>query len=134
MSGSGKTSGGTTLAATDRVLFITRHGKEILLIDVSNCSADQVEKVFRSVPDLVTTRPPASVLALTDFTGATFNREAIRVIKETAVFNKPYVKKSACVGKESLPFEFPENVISFSNRRFSAFKTREEALDWLTKD
>ena len=134
MSGSGASPGGSTLVATDRVLFITRHGKEILLIDVSNCSADQVEKVFRSVPDLVTTRPPASVLAFTDFTGATFNREAIRVIKETAVFNKPYVKKSACVGKESLPFEFPENVISFSNRRFSAFNTREEALEWLTKD
>ena len=83
----------------DRVRFITHQGKQILLVDLSDGSAAEVEKIYRGVPDIVTARPRNSVLALTDFTGASFNREAIQVIKESAVFDKPYVKKSAVVGR-----------------------------------
>jgi hypothetical protein len=119
---------------TDRLRFITYQGKEILLVDVSSCAAAEVERVIRLVPDLVTTRPRASVLILSDFTGASFNQETIRVMKESAVFDKPYVKKSALVGAESFPKEFSENLSRFSQREFPAFKTREEALSWLTGD
>ena len=119
---------------TDRLRFITYQGKEILLIDLSSCTAAEVEEIMRAVPDLVTTRPRDSVLILSDFAGASFNREAIRVMKESAVFDKPYVKKSAFVGTESFPTEFAENLSSFSQREFPAFKTRMEALSWLTQD
>lgn len=119
---------------TERIRFITHEGKQVLLVDLSNCSAAEVEKTCRAVPDVVTTRPRSSVLALTDFTRATFNHEAIQVIKESAVFDKPFVKKSAFVGTETFPREFSENLSSFSRREFSVFKTREEALAWLAKD
>src|ERR1700730_17117124 len=111
-----------------RVRFITHQGKQILLVDLSDSSAAEVEKVCRAVPDVVTARPRSSVLALTDFTRAAFNHEAIQVIKESAVFDKPYVKKSAFVGAENFPQKFSENLSSFSRRAFPAFKTREEAL------
>jgi diguanylate cyclase (GGDEF)-like protein/PAS domain S-box-containing protein len=119
---------------TDRLRFITYEGKQILLINVSNCSATEVETTFRAVPELVTTRPRGSVLILTDFKGASFDQEAIRVMKETAVFDKPYVKKSAWAGTEGVPHVFSANLSSFSRREFPAFKTREEALAWLVKD
>jgi DNA-binding response OmpR family regulator len=119
---------------TERLRFITHGGKQILLIDLSNCSAAQVETTFRAVPELVTTRPRGSVLILTDFKGASFDQEAIRVMKETAVFDKPYVKKSAWAGAENFPPVLSANLSSFSRREFPAFKTREEALAWLTKD
>jgi hypothetical protein len=119
---------------TDRVRFIAHDGKQILLIDASNCSAAQVEKIFRRVPDVVTARPHDSVLVLCDYTGASFDREATRVMKETAVFDKPHIKKSACVGEKNLPQGFSDNLKSFSRREFSAFETREKALAWLTKD
>jgi diguanylate cyclase (GGDEF)-like protein/PAS domain S-box-containing protein len=119
---------------TDRLRFITHEGKQILLIDLSNCSAAEVEKMFRAVPELVTTRPRGSVLILTDFKGASFDQEAIRVMKETAVFDKPYVKKSAWAGTEGVPHVFSANLSSFSRREFPAFETREEALSWLAKD
>jgi hypothetical protein len=45
----------------------------------------------------VTTQPRGSVLILSDFTGASFDEEAIRAMKESAVFDKPYIKKSAWV-------------------------------------
>ena len=119
---------------TDRTGFITHHGKQILLVDLSNCSAAEVEKTCRAVPELVTTRPRNSVLILSDFTGASFDEEAIRVMKEAAVFNKPHIKKSAWVGTENSPRGFSENLSSFSRREFPAFRNREEALAWLAKD
>jgi hypothetical protein len=119
---------------TDRIQFITHEGKQILLVDLSNSSAAEVEKTCRALPDVVTTLPRSSVLALTDFTGASFDAEVIRVLKETAAFDKPFVKKSAFVGTENFPPEFSENLSSFSRRAFPAFKTREEALAWLAKD
>jgi hypothetical protein len=117
----------------DRIRFITHHGKQIFLVDVSNCLTTEVERVFRAVPALLTSYPLGSVLMLSDFTGASFDEEAVRAMKETAVFDKPYVKKSALVGTENF-FQFSENLSSFSRREFHAFKTREEALAWLEKD
>jgi diguanylate cyclase (GGDEF)-like protein len=119
---------------TDRLRFITHEDKQILLIDLSNCSAPEVQTMFRAVPELVTTRPRGSVLVLTDFKGASFDQEAIRVMKETAVFDKPYVKKSAWAGTENFPHVFSANLSSFSRREFPLFNSREEALAWLAKD
>lgn len=119
---------------TDCIRFITHRGKQILLVDFSNCSPSEVDKVCREVPEIVTTRPLGSVLILSDFTGASFDAEAIRAMKESAVFDKPYVRKSAWVGVENFPREFSESLRRFSRREFPAFKTREEALAWLAKD
>ena len=118
----------------NRVVFMTYQGKQILLIDVTDCSPDQVETTFRSVPDIVTARPPRSMLILSDFTSASVNEHATQVVKETAVFDKPYVKRSACVGVESLPHDFIEDLNRFALREFRIFKTREKALAWLVKD
>ena len=51
--------------------------------------------------DHVTVNPHSSVLVLTDFTGAAFDRDALRAMKETAVFDKPFVKKSALIGRRT---------------------------------
>ena len=73
-------------------------------------------------------------MILSDFRGASVDQEAIRVMKESAIFDKPYVKKSAVTGTESLPPLFYENMGSFSRREFPVFETREQALAWLAKD
>ena len=119
---------------TDRIRFISHQGKQILLIDLSNCLPSDVAQTVRAIPELVTTRPRNSVLILSDFTGASFDQEAIRAMKESAVFDKPYIKKSAWVGAENFPEALSENIKTFSRRDFPAFKTRDEALTWLAKD
>jgi hypothetical protein len=101
---------------------------------MSDCPANQVEEIARSVPDFVTVNPPNSVLVLTDFTGAAFDRDALRAMKETAVFDKPSVKKSALIGTDDLPVSFYDELKKFSRRDLRIFKTREEALDWLVGD
>jgi hypothetical protein len=90
----------------DRIRFITHQGKQILLVDLSHCAAAEVEKVLRELPEVVTTRPRGSVLIFSDFTAASFDAEAMRVMKETAVFDKPYIKKTAWVGTEAFPEDF----------------------------
>jgi len=118
----------------DRIRFVEHKSKRILLVDVSHCSASEVETMSRLVPTYVTSEPKGSVLLLADFTGAEFNRIAIDRLKEGAVFDRPHLKRSAWVGIESLPKVFYEHIKSFSRRDLPAFKTREEAMDWLVQD
>ena len=118
----------------DRIRFIMHQGKQILLVDVSHCSAAELLKISRVVPMHVMPEPRGSVLLLADFTGAEFDREAITSLKESTVFDRPHLKKSAWVGTENLPRVFYEHIKLFSQRELPAFKTREEAMDWLVKD
>ena len=118
----------------ERIHFISRQKKQILLVDFSNCSAFDVEKIARAVPETVTAQPRGSVLLLADFSGASFDHEALQAMKESAVFNKPYIKKSAWVGADNLPEAFEQNLKDFSRRQFPTFKRREEALTWRVED
>ena len=122
------------ISLSEPIRFINHEGKEILLVDFSNCPANEVEEIARSVPDYITVQPRGSVLVLTDYSGAAFDRDALRAMKETAVFDKPFVKKSALIGTESLPRDFYEDMTRFSRRELPIFKTREETLAWLAAD
>lgn len=117
-----------------RLRFITHQGKQILLVDLSHCDPVMLEKVLREVPEFVTKQPRDSVLIFTDFSVSTFDAEAMRVMKESAVFDKLYVKKSAWIGAESFPEGFAKSLREFSRRDFGSFNSREEALEWLAKE
>jgi hypothetical protein len=54
-------------------------------------------------------------------------------MKETAVFDKPFAKKSALIGAESLPPDLHDDMTRFSGRVLPIFKTREQALSWLVE-
>ena len=117
-----------------RIRFIEHRGKRILIIDVSHCSPKEVETMARLVPSYVTSEPQGSLLLLADFTGAEFDRIAIERLKESAVFDRPHVKRSAWVGIDKLPKIFFEHIKNFSRRDLPTFQTREEAMDWLVKE
>ncbi len=115
----------------DRIRYVEHKGKQILLVDLSHCTPAEVAKISLLVPSYVTSEPRGSVLLLADFTGAEFDRIAIERLKEGAVFDRPYLKRSAWVGIERLPKVFYEHIKNFSQRDLPAFNTREEAMDWL---
>ena len=117
-----------------RVRFITHQGKQILFIDVTNCAAGEVIELLTEVQRIVTAQPPKSVLTLSDLTGAQFGRATITRMKEVAVFDRPYVKRAALVGAQSLPKVFYEALKTFSQREFRKFKTGEQAMDWLVRE
>lgn len=118
----------------DRIRCIGHEGHKILLIDLSNCSAAEVKRIAELTPKFVAEEPKGSVLLLADFTGAEFDRDAINTMKEGLVFDRPFLKKSAWVGTESLPHIFYEHMKVFSQRDLPTFKTREEALQWLVQE
>ena len=116
------------------IRFITHKDKAILLVDCTNCSSQELETIARVLPTYVTAQPKESVLLLADFTGAHIDKTLATKMKEVLVRDRPYVKRSAWVGTESLPQVFYENFKSFSQRELPIFKTREEAMEWLTSD
>jgi hypothetical protein len=118
----------------DRVRFITHEGKQILLIDNTNCSSREIIENYTECQRIVTAEPPNSVLTLSDFTDAEIDRAALIRMKEVAVLDRPHVKRAAITGVDSLPDAYYRSLMSFSVREFPAFKTREEALDWLVQD
>ena len=118
----------------ERVRFITHRGKQILLLDGTNSSPDELSDMFERCEEVVTSQPPKSVLTLADFTGARFTKEAAERMKLTAAVDRPHVKRAAIVGTSGLPEVYYKALTSFSAREFPAFKTREEAMDWLVQD
>jgi hypothetical protein len=90
-----------------------------------------VADVARTVPNHLATQPRASVLLLVNFTGASFDQEAIRAIKESAVFDKPYIKKSAWIG--NIQEEIHAEIRRFSRRELPVFSSVQQAISWLVK-
>lgn len=115
----------------ERIQFLEHKGKQVLLIDFTDCSPQEVMVISTAVKEVIRRQAKGTVLALADFTGATFNKEAVTRIKEVTTFDAPYVKRAAWVGTESLPETYFKAIQTFSTREFVPFKNREEALEWL---
>jgi hypothetical protein len=115
----------------ERVRFIEYLGTQILLIDCTQCGPQELTQIFNQVQQVVTTQPPHSVLTLSDFTDAEFDKKAADHMKVVATYDRAFVKRSAIVGADTLPDVYYRNLVAFSARDFPVFKTREQAMDWL---
>jgi hypothetical protein len=115
----------------ERIRFITHKGQQVLLVDVSNCTIEEMIALGRLLPTHLAAEPKGSVLLLADFSGSKFDKAAIESLKQATVYDRPHIKRSAWVGTEALPKVFYENLKTFSQRDLPTFKTREEALEWL---
>ena len=115
----------------DRLHFVKHKGHAILVLNFTHCRAKQILPLLDMIRATVARHEPGSLLILADFAGAEINKEVARRAQEVLVLDRPYVKKSAWVGTESLPNVFYEHFKSFSQRELPTFKTREDAMDWL---
>lgn len=117
-----------------RLRFIKHKGQAIFLLDFSHCHGKDMMVLLDQVRADVARHAPGSVLTLADFSGAKIDKVVATKIKEVLVLDRPYVKKSAWVGTDSLPHVFYENFKNFSQRDFPTFETREEAMEWLVRE
>ncbi len=117
-----------------RVTVEEHSGHRIVMTDCRNCTPAELVDVIEEVMEIVTAQPPNSIHTLTDFTGAQFDRDSIQRLKEAAAFDRPHIVRAAFIGVDSLPDVYHRAIENFSARRFAIFKTREEALDYLTQD
>ena len=118
----------------ERISFINHQGKSIMVVDMSHLEPKDLLRLFDLVQHTVARHDRGSLLALGDLTGARIDREVATRMKEVLVRDRPFVKRSAWIGLESLPKVYYENIKSFTQRDFPTFKTRAEAMDWLVKE
>ena len=105
-----------------------------MVVDLSHCEPKEILMLLEEIQRTVARHAPGSLLTLVDLTGAHFDREVATRMKEVAVRDRPYVKKSAWVGADTIPKVYYENIKNFSQRDFPSFKTRDAAMDWLAKE
>jgi hypothetical protein len=117
-----------------RLRFVKHKGQAIYVIDLSHCSGKEILVLLDLVRADIARHAPGSVLTLADFTGAHIDKQVSEKAKAVLVFDRPYVKKSAWIGTESLPKVFYEHFKSFSQRELPTFNSREEAMDWLVEE
>ncbi|MGA8541552.1 MAG: STAS/SEC14 domain-containing protein [Terriglobales bacterium] len=118
----------------ERIRFIEHKGKQILLADFSHANAQEMQRLLEYVRITVAQHPQEGVVTLADYTGATVDHAVATRIKEVLTLDRPFVKKTAWVGTESIPHAFMENFQNFSQRTIATFKTREEAMEWLAAE
>jgi hypothetical protein len=118
----------------ERISFITHKGKPIMVVDLSHCEAREILLLLDEAQRTVARHERGSLLTLGDMTGAHIDRAVATRMKEVLTLDRPFVKRSAWVGTESVPHVYYENIKTFSRRDFPAFKTREEAMEWLVEE
>jgi len=118
----------------DRIHFIEHKGKPILVFDFSHATAHQMLLLLEHIRVKVAQHGRESLVTFADFTGADIDRTVATKIKEVLTLDRPFVKKTAWLGTESIPHALLESFHNFSQREIATFKSREEALDWLVKE
>ena len=115
----------------DRIRFIEHREQQILLVDFSDFTAEEMAALADRIPGTTAGAPQGSLLLLADFSRAEFTRESFERVKITAALNQPHLKRSAWVLTDNLPKALYDSVQSFSSREIPIFATREEALEYL---
>ncbi len=115
----------------ERIRFITHQDHRVLLVDCSECRADEITTLATQLPTFIASEPKGSVLLLADFTRSQLGRETMERIKISAVLNRQHLKRSAWVLTDNLPKPLLDSVQKFSSREIPTFATREDALEYL---
>ncbi len=118
----------------ERVQFIVYKDQRVLVLDFTGCTPEEVKSVSDQAMRVITAQPENSVLVLADFTGAQLTKDAANRIKEVTTYDRPYVKRAAWIGAETLPKVLYEAIKTFSQREFPTFPTRQQALDYLVQE
>jgi len=119
--------------AMEKARFVQHRGKEIFILDCSNCKPAEVHEIIDECARQVRCRPAKSVRTLTIAGGGKFDNETISKLKELTKGNEPHVYKAALVGITGLYKVVVTAISMFSKREFHMFDTTEEALDFLAE-
>ncbi|HEV7923266.1 MAG TPA: hypothetical protein VGR02_20985 [Thermoanaerobaculia bacterium] len=114
-----------------RVNFIRHKSAEILLIDWSDGTADDILEAIQEAKRLIASRPARSVRTLTNVAGARLERRVTEVLKDYVAHNKPYVLAGAVVGLNELKTVVFNFVNRATGRSLRAMNSVEEAKEWL---
>ena len=115
----------------NRVRFIRHGSAEILFIDWSNATPEEIVSAIAEAKRVLAGQPPNSVLTLTHVTNARVDRRVTEMLKEYVAHNKPYVRAGAVVGLNDLKTIAFNFVNRATGRSLRALNTIAEAQNWL---
>lgn len=116
---------------TERVRFIRHRSAEILWIDWTDATGEEILAAIAEAKRLIATRPHKSVRTLTTVTGARIERRVTDALKEYVAHNKPYVVAGAVVGLSDLKTVIFNFINRATGRSLRAMESVEVAKEWL---
>lgn len=116
---------------SNRVHFIEYKGVEILSIDWSDASADEILAAIAEAKRLIASRPAKSVRTLTNVTNGRLDRRTSEALKDYVAHNKPYVVAGAVVGLNDLKMIAFNFVNRATGRSLRAMDSLDAAKEWL---
>lgn len=116
---------------SERVSFIRHKTAEILLIDWSDATADEILTAIEEAKKQIASRPEKSVRTLTNVTNARADRRVTEALKEYVAHNKPYVIAGAVVGLNDLKTIVFNFVNRATGRSLRAMDSVDQAKEWL---
>ncbi|PLY02705.1 MAG: hypothetical protein C0623_03495 [Desulfuromonas sp.] len=118
----------------ERSRYIQHKGREIYMLDCSDCKPQDISDIIDECARQVRSRPEGSVRTLTIAGGGKFDNNVLQKLKELTQGNAPYVDRAAVVGITGLYKVVMNTVKLFSKRQFHLFDTVEEAKDFLASE
>lgn len=118
---------------TNRVSFIRHKAVEILSINWSGATGDEILEAIEEAKRMIASRPQQSVRTLTNVTDARIERRVTDALKDYVAHNKPYVLAGAVVGLNDLKTVIFNFVNRATGRSLRAMSSVDEAKDWLTQ-
>ena len=113
--------------------IIKHNGKEIIYLNFSNLKKkDQVIDLEVAGGELIQQQKFNSALVLTNMENMFFNNEIRTVFIKIAKENTPHIKGAAVIGLYGIISVMYKGFLAATGRNIKLFKTKEEALVYLT--
>lgn len=110
---------------------ILYQGREIVVLDFTNQTKEEILENCEAAKALIKTYPEQSCLTLTKVKNMTFDKDVAEAFKQLAVNNKPYVKAAALLNCSGFQRVIYVGVIALTKREMQLFDDQTEALEWL---
>jgi hypothetical protein len=119
----------------ERISIVQHRGKPVVLLDFSGIkdTAQAPLEIARAKEFFARQAPTQQLRTLTDVTGSRYDARTLEALKDLAAHNRPYVGVAAAVVQTALHRVAMNVAAMFARRKFTAFSTREAALDWLVE-
>ena len=118
----------------ERVKWIEHKGKLILYEDFSGLQdAKDIYEVTDTSTALICKQPKASVLLLTNVTGAHYSPSIMKRLRDNTKLTTPYMKAYIIVGVKGLTLVVLDSVKKFTELDIRTCDTLEEGKEWLVQ-
>jgi hypothetical protein len=117
-----------------RSKWITYKGSNIFYQDFTDhnlLDSDAVKSELEEVQAVVVSKPPASMLVLSDFSNTQIGRDLMDLLVASSHITKSHIKKTAVVGVTGTKRFLANVLVGFTGQQLSLFDTVEQAEEWL---